>query len=504
MFVDRGTDIKVRCNGLKDRTCLGNPDIEDIRDRKREVMVMETLGALVRFLMKCEERGLSPETVRVYRSCLKQFVQDYPELPTDTRTIEIYLKKHRETPGHRGLLFKRLQALYSYLEEFEGIKSPVPPKGRIGRPAKTPGTRSAMTPSALTSSLPEDENSLQGVTGSPCIAVRTVEAVESFMRSRKVQGVSPRTMEGYLSRFKPFIRMFDTIPLTVEPIEQFLDSIQGTSENKWTYRKHLIALYHFLEERRKIPKGLFKFPLVKVPRKVRRVLTPEELRGLFPHCEGSQEKAILQLFIDSKIRASELCPLTREQVYPDHIIVPAKGGGERAVPIKPETYDTLIQLAPSGRLFSVDGRRLRRDYLGKIIKRIMHRAGLTGKKLGPHILRHSASVEHMMHGGDLLSLKEELGHTTTKMTEVYGALAFPQVKQKHQEVDVLGHIMGTTELERARCYGCGQMVVLEFKELKTTKCPYCGQVGMWYLPDHRVEEPNSSLSEEENSYQGGR
>ncbi len=97
---------------------------------------METTEALTRFIKKCEERGLSPETRRTYYGYLRHFAEEHPQLPTDTKIIDQFLKKRKETPAHRGEYFKRLQAFYSYLEQFEGIKSPVPPKGRVGRPPK--------------------------------------------------------------------------------------------------------------------------------------------------------------------------------------------------------------------------------------------------------------------------------------------------------------------------------------------------------------------------------
>ncbi|GAJ09910.1 unnamed protein product, partial [marine sediment metagenome] len=95
---------------------------------------METKEALTRFIKKCEERGLSPETRRTYLSYLRHFADEHPELPTDTPSIEAFLKKRKETPAHRGPVFKKLQAFYSYLEQFEGISSPVPASGPMGRP----------------------------------------------------------------------------------------------------------------------------------------------------------------------------------------------------------------------------------------------------------------------------------------------------------------------------------------------------------------------------------
>lgn len=468
---------------------------------------MKTQEALTMFLQKCEERGLSPETRRKYWSYLRHFVDEHPELPTDTKIIEAFLKKRKETPGHRGDVFKQLQAFYSYLEQFQGIKSPVPPRAPMGRPRKAKVVTNPAAVEVVDNPTLQDEKVVKGGTkvplsGSTSTSFSTAEAVKSFIKSREVQGVSKRTLEGYPSRFKPFIAKYPTLPTTTEEIEEFLGSLKLEPETRWSYCKDLKALYHFLEARKGVQlanrpdafpnKNLITFPRIKVPRKVRRVLSEVELRQLFPHAQGFQERAFLTALIDTKIRASELLSLDREKVYPDHVVVAGKTG-ERLVPINPETYTTLVQLGASGPLFKTNGKRMRREFLRIMMRRLMERAGLRGEKLGPQILRHSASVEHMMHGGDLLSLKEELGHSTTRMTEIYGQLAFPQVKQIHAKVNVLGRIVGQEKeepnMERAICYGCGQEIVVAWLNIKKTKCSQCGQVGKWYSPDHRTEEP---------------
>jgi len=125
---------------------------------------MKTQEALTRFLLKCEERGLSPETRRKYWSYLRHFVDEHPELPTDTKIIEAFLKKRKETPGHRGDVFKCVQTFYSYLEQFEGIKSPVPPRGPMGRPRKVkPVTILASAQLGETSALEKQKTSSGGV-----------------------------------------------------------------------------------------------------------------------------------------------------------------------------------------------------------------------------------------------------------------------------------------------------------------------------------------------------
>lgn len=449
---------------------------------------MNTSELAERYLKKCEELGKSQNTVRQYRGRLRQFVEVCPELPTQTATIELYLKRRGETPAHRGAHFKVLQAFYAYLEEAEGIESPVPSKGSVGRPPRTGRIiQPAQQPAPQKTSPQDDKSVITEPAKKVYSPVGMADAIERYIQFKVAEGVSLRTQEQYRNRLNPFAKAFPIVPVNTDQIARFLAALDVDPETRWDYRKHIIAFYHFLEKREEIPVVSILFPKVRVPRKVRRVLSPEEMGRLFANAIGIQEKAMLTVLIDSKIRASELCSLTRENLFPDHIIVTGKTG-QRTVPIRQETFDILSQLATEGPLFIVEGRPMNRHYLRVHIKKLMQRAGLEGEKLGPHILRHSSSVQHIMFGGDLMSLKEELGHTTTKMTEKYAALAFTQVKTRHEEVNVLGRIASANGLARAVCLDCGLEIRVKPEEAPDTVCLRCKQKGKWDLPDVQPEE----------------
>ena len=97
---------------------------------------MKTQEAINQFIQHCQAKGLSVHSIRGYQSYLRHFEKEYPELTTDTRAINEFLRRRGETPAKRGAVFKRIQAFYSYLERAHGIPSPVPPRGKVGRPRK--------------------------------------------------------------------------------------------------------------------------------------------------------------------------------------------------------------------------------------------------------------------------------------------------------------------------------------------------------------------------------
>ncbi|GAI62714.1 unnamed protein product, partial [marine sediment metagenome] len=202
---------------------------------------MKTQELLTGFLKDCEERGLTPNTRRTYWGFLRHFVDEHPELPTDTDTINQFLKKRKETPGRRGPVHKHLQGFYSYLVR-AGIleKSPVPAKGPMGRPRK-------FKPIAAGNPLPglAGEKVVQGGRSvSTSMSISTEQAVNWFTTSRRNIGLKEGTFEVYRDVFTRFIQMFPELPLQPEPIEAFLDTIKKSYETKHKFFRTLRALYH--------------------------------------------------------------------------------------------------------------------------------------------------------------------------------------------------------------------------------------------------------------------
>lgn len=406
---------------------------------------MLTQEALQRFYKHCRDKNLSPRTIQGYDWYLRHLADEYPELPTDAGSIERFLKARKEGPGHRGTMFKRVQAFYSYLAKEDNIPSPVPARGPMGRPRKDARRQDLRGNEPAESGYPASGKVVEGgYTVARSISISTSTACRAFLKRREVSGCSERTVVWYLRYLRRFAVMFPTVPLDSLKLDRYLATVPGGSLNRHGAARTLVTFYHFLEETNQIPRGVLKVPRIKQENKVRRILTRDELQSLWRHTLGYQERCILNTLIDTKCRAGEMLSLTRENIFPDHALVKGKVG-ERVIPLTLDTYHMLCELAPAGPLFTVEGRPMSIRYLQGVVHELMLRAGLTGKKLGPHILRHTAATEHIMAGGDMMSLQQELGHTTPTMTAVYGRLAAGQLTEKHQQLDLLHRLMPAQE-----------------------------------------------------------
>ena len=64
-------------------------------------------------------------------------------------------------------------------------------------------------------------------------------------------------------------------------------------------------------------------------------------------------------------------------------------------------------------------RPLTESGIKQIVRRIGKKAGITGKKLGPHTFRHTFANNFLDAGGDPLDLKYLPGHSSLRMVENY-------------------------------------------------------------------------------------
>ena len=73
----------------------------------------------------------------------------------------------------------------------------------------------------------------------------------------------------------------------------------------------------------------------------------------------------------------------------------------------------------------IDGRPMTPDALRSLTTRLPRMSQVP--KLHPHLLRHTYDTDYLVNGGDVFSLKQNLGHTTMAMVEHYVHLASQRV-----------------------------------------------------------------------------
>ncbi len=259
-----------------------------------------------------------------------------------------------------------------------------------------------------------------------------------------------------------------------------------------TYARSVRAFFHWLVRREIIERNPFDrvvFP--KVGRPLIQTIEPEEFEQLLLACAPPNEtgqmadraavrnRAILWLLYDTGIRVSELCGLRLGDFDRRHgvITVRGKGSKERRIALGSNCLRNLLYYLDRHRpgeveltewgsageehLFLAETRTpLTKNGVEMLFSRLRKRAGITDKRISPHILRHTFAVRYLVLGNDPFSLQELLGHedmTTVKNYMHMNDTTIQDQKRKYSPGDHLPTRMpGPREIRRKGYRAKGQ------------------------------------------------
>ena len=149
---------------------------------------------------------------------------------------------------------------------------------------------------------------------------------------------------------------------------------------------------------------------------------------------GRRDRMLLLLAVQTGLRVSELINLTCGTVALGtgaHVRCMGKGRKERSTPLRKDCTQALrVWLSERGGadnepLFvSNRGDRLSRDAVERIVRKHVERASVTcatlkGKRVTPHVLRHSAAMQLLQNGVDRTVIALWLGHESVESTQMY-------------------------------------------------------------------------------------
>ena len=168
----------------------------------------------------------------------------------------------------------------------------------------------------------------------------------------------------------------------------------------------------------------------KLPKKLPKVLTINELNKILKSNLAKFDFAILELLYCSGIRVSELTELELKNVdlAQNMIKVFGKGSKERVVPIGKNCSKTLKEYIKKRELIALKyhskpylfiddkGQKITRQKVYNIIHSI---GNLVDKNISPHTIRHSFATHLLENGADLRVVQELLGHSSIVTTQLY-------------------------------------------------------------------------------------
>ncbi len=187
-----------------------------------------------------------------------------------------------------------------------------------------------------------------------------------------------------------------------------------------------------------IPRVPITFPQVLSCRDIQRLLQAARSGTWY----GIRNHGMIGMLCDTGLRLSELVNLDvsdmdlgGQSVRVRH----GKGGKERRVYMGRTLTRAIRRWVDVHPFFdgcevlfcTRDGRRLNKRNVARILERTATRAGLTDRRIHPHLLRHTFATHFIKNGGDPFTLQRLLGHSDIKTTMIYVNLAGADLVEGH-------------------------------------------------------------------------
>lgn len=280
--------------------------------------------------------------------------------------------------------------------------------------------------------------------------------LDGFRAYLRARNGSAHTLRAYMADVEAFVRNSGIAgPADVDRgvVRSFIAALQADAAlSRATVLRKISAVRaftRFLRERKALK--LDPFLQVAIPKRQKtlpKFLSEAELGELLSAAVrgaeklGHRDRAIVELLYSSGLRRSELAGLNVGDVdfMSGFVRVFGKGSKERLVPVGSAALGAMREYLKSradrggGQPLFLNkvGGRLTHDGVALVVRRWAREARF-GKKVTPHMLRHSFAT-HVLNGGcDLRQVQEMLGHKNLATTQIYTHLSLERLKKAYSE-----------------------------------------------------------------------
>lgn len=280
--------------------------------------------------------------------------------------------------------------------------------------------------------------------------------IENFLKKLETDGhtskLTVKNYTHYLHRFLEFSKEIDPEQINLELVSKYkfhlshyIDLKTKKPLKKITQNYFIIALRAFLRYLHEVGVSSLLSEKVELegadPKVKLKVLDDNDIKQLLAapktdKKDGIRDRAILETLFSTGLRVSELASLNREDINIEVKEFNFKGqkNKSRFVSISDSAADCLrkylhlrldnfkpLFIRFQGKVESEnDGEKMRLTTrsIERIVEKYVKELGLSIKAT-PQTLRHSFAIESLIHGADIQTVQEMLGHNSLSTTQVY-------------------------------------------------------------------------------------
>lgn len=275
------------------------------------------------------------------------------------------------------------------------------------------------------------------------------ETVETYIVSKKISGLSDKTLYLYLMVLTDFFRTVQKKPekVTVGDIRIYLYKYQkehGISNRTLDGRRTIICGYfNWMAAEEYICRNpAVSIEPIKYEKKHKKAMSQIDLEKVRSSCETKREKAIVEMLYSTGCRVTEMERLNISDINFEtkEVILFGKGDKHRISYLNAKAevalkgyLDERTDSNPA--LFVYDRKpygRLKKSGIEFMIRKMMKRTYGVTTHITPHVFRHTTATTALDRGMSIVDVSRLLGHRKLDTTMEYITANSNSVKNNHQ------------------------------------------------------------------------
>lgn len=287
------------------------------------------------------------------------------------------------------------------------------------------------------------------------------DLLETFLNHCLVErGLSKNTVNAYRRDLLSFVQFLKDSKVEIEEansdlVAKYVAKLRTDGLVESSIARKVVAIrswYEFMEKDRGISNQVRDYLPPKVPKRLPKALTIDEVTRLIDSCDdsiiGIRNRALLEVLYATGARVSEVVSLNTGDIAKGEesvvtVKVKGKGGKERLVPLGSFAQNALDQYLVRARpvlikkinesaLFLNEslGSRLSRQSGWQVVKDSAERAKIKSE-VSPHSLRHSFATHLLDGGADIRVVQELLGHSSVTTTQIYTLVTIDKLRESY-------------------------------------------------------------------------
>ena len=266
--------------------------------------------------------------------------------------------------------------------------------------------------------------------------------VQAYLRVRKLDGYSDKTLYSYKLHLKRLAVDLDgSTPIDIIRLEHLRTHLMNLAHLQTSSLANKVralkAFFKWLYEEEILERNpALKLREPRLPARIPKALSVEEVELLRDACGSLLEHALIEFFFATGCRVSEIHQLDRIDLdWPRRsVVVLGKGNKEREVYFGAKAAlwlkryldnrsDSSLALFVTKRrrrqpCGALEHQRLSTSQIQRIFKRVAERCGLE-EKVTPHVLRHTLATLLLNQGAPIAAVQSILGHASPTTTQLY-------------------------------------------------------------------------------------